>query len=142
MPKLMKSCLNLSKLWPKYCRSLFPDTVYILITIYAAFWGHLFAFVFQALDNLGRRGRCRRCVVSSYPSIVTTCNGRVLNQRPDSIPRRSFFTSKQVCPHSFSTVRTAQTVPRSVRTNTSDGYWPRLFNMFIFICGHNCNCFM
>jgi len=27
--KMMNSCLNLSKLQPKYCRSLFPDTVYI-----------------------------------------------------------------------------------------------------------------
>jgi len=28
MPKIVKSCLNLSKLRPKYYRSFFPDTVY------------------------------------------------------------------------------------------------------------------
>jgi len=26
MPKIMKSCLNLSKVWPKYCRSLIFQT--------------------------------------------------------------------------------------------------------------------
>jgi len=28
--KTMKSCLNLSKLRPRYCRSFFRDTVYII----------------------------------------------------------------------------------------------------------------
>jgi len=27
VPKITKSCLNLSKLWPKHCRYFFPDTV-------------------------------------------------------------------------------------------------------------------
>ena len=32
MPKIAKGCLNPSKLWPKYCRSLFySDTVYICL---------------------------------------------------------------------------------------------------------------
>jgi len=30
MPKIAKSCLNLSKLRPKYYRSLFPEMVYSL----------------------------------------------------------------------------------------------------------------
>ena len=32
VPKIMKSCLNLSKLRPKYCRSFFLDTVYEMNT--------------------------------------------------------------------------------------------------------------
>ena len=36
MPIIVKSCLNLSKLRPKYYQSLFPDTVYFFLFIFSA----------------------------------------------------------------------------------------------------------